>query len=291
MRQSVLWMFRWTVRMSVISALLTLLSGCASLPGGRTISVGEREVEYRLTPRTQGPVVILENGLGGTFDWWAKVVPQLEAQTQARLLTYNRAGYGRSSMGYNDDLRDGEHIVQELHDLLHTLQLQPPYVLVGHSLGGLYMQWFARRYPNEVHALVLVDSTHPAQMQAEGAPERWPTWLRWTFNAITNTTAKAELQTINATGDSLLQMPTYTGPVEVLSALQPMQDHSTPFTAYANKLRADMVKLYPNARQVWVNSGHVIPLEAPEAIVSAVMRVMPAQTPHALAKIESKPAP
>jgi pimeloyl-ACP methyl ester carboxylesterase len=137
------------------------------------------------------------------------------------------------------------------------------------------MQWFARRYPQEVQALVLVDSTHPGQMQGQGAPENWPTWARVALSAFTNETAKAEFKAIDATGQSVLSMPSYTsGPVEVLSAMRPMQDRSTPMAEHANQLRSDLVNLYPGARQVWVDSGHAIPLEAPEAVVSAVRRVL-----------------
>jgi len=267
-------MFNKTYRQALCAMLLilpiALLSGCTSLPGATLEAVGQRQTEHRLT-RQGTPVVVFENGLGATLDWWAKVVPALEADTT--VLAYNRAGYGRSSTV--DTTRDGQHVVQELRDLLRERGLQPPYVLVGHSLGGLYMQWFARRYPQEVRALVLVDSTHPAQMQGQGAPENWPSWVRVAFNAFTNDTAKDEFKAIDATGQSVLSMPSYTsGPVEVLSALGPMQVHSNPMAEHGNHLRSSLVNLYPGARQVWVDSGHAMPLEAPEAVVSAIRRVL-----------------
>jgi len=275
-------MFNKTFRFALCAVSLifpmALLSGCASLPGATLETVGQRQIEHRLT-RQGTPVVIFDNGLGGTLDGWAKVVPELEADTT--VLAYNRSGYGRSSPV--DTPRDGQHVVQELRELLRDRGLSPPYVLVGHSLGGLYMQWFARRYPQEVQALVLVDSTHPAQMQGQGDPEHWPAWFRLAFGAFTNDTAKAEFKAIDATGQSVLSMPSYTsGPVEVLSALRPMQVRSSPMSEHANQLRSDLVNLYPGARQVWVDSGHVMPREAPEAVVEAIRRVLAnkQQTPH-----------
>lgn len=257
--------------------LMALLSACTSLPGATLEAVGQRQIEHRLT-RQGTPVVVFENGLGATLDWWAKVVPALEADTT--VLVYNRPGYGRSSPV--DSTRDGEHVVKELRELLRERGLPPPYVLVGHSLGGLYMQWFARHHPQEVQALVLVDSTHPAQMQGQGAPENWPSWVRVAFNAFTNDTAKAEFKAIDATGQSVLSMPSYTiGPVEVLSALHPMQARSTPMSEHANQLRSDLVNLYPGARQVWVDSGHAMPLESPESVVAAIRRVLK-RTPQPL---------
>ena len=270
-------MFNKTSRAALRSLCLVIfmasLAGCAYLPGARLDSVGERQTEYRLT-RQGTPVVVFDNGLGGTMDWWAKVVPELEADTT--VLAYNRSGYGRSSPV--DTPRDGQHVVQELRELLRDRGLSPPYVLVGHSLGGLYMQWFARRYPQEVQALVLVDSTHPAQMRGQGAPEKWPTWVRVALHAFTNDAAKAEFLSIDATGQSILSMPSYTsGLVEVLSALRPMQERSNPMSEHANHLRSDLVNLYPGARQVWVDSGHAMPLEAPEAVVAAIRRVLKQQ--------------
>ncbi|HOE42321.1 MAG TPA: alpha/beta fold hydrolase [Rhodoferax sp.] len=267
-------MFNTTRRLALRALLLilpiALLSACSSLPGATVEAVGQRQIEHRLT-RQGTPVVVFENGLGATLDWWAKVVPALEADTT--VLAYNRAGYGRSSPV--DTTRDGQNVVRELRELLQERGLQPPYVLVGHSLGGLYMQWFARRYPLEVQALVLVDSTHPAQMQGQGAPENWPAWVRLAFNAMTNNTAKDELKAIDATGQSVLGMPSYTvGPVEVLSALAPMQDRSNPMSEHGKQLRSSLVNLYPGGRQVWVDSGHAMPLEAPEAVVSAIRRVL-----------------
>lgn len=73
---------------------LALLSACTTLPGATVETIGQRQIEHRLT-RQGTPVVVFDNGLGGTLDWWAKVVPALEADTT--VLAYNRPGYGRSS--------------------------------------------------------------------------------------------------------------------------------------------------------------------------------------------------
>jgi pimeloyl-ACP methyl ester carboxylesterase len=105
-----------------------------------------------------GPVtVIFESGLGDAGDVWSAVQPSV-AQDCARTVTYSRRGYGDAAAAAGP--RDAERIVAELRDRLAEAGMSPPYVLVGHSLGGLYMQYFARRYPLEVAGLVLVDSTH-----------------------------------------------------------------------------------------------------------------------------------
>jgi pimeloyl-ACP methyl ester carboxylesterase len=77
---------------------------------------------------------------------------------QARAFTYSRPGYGQSEP--SPEPRDAAHIVEELRALLAARGLAPPYVLVGHSFGGAYMELFAKAYPEEVAGVVLVDPRH-----------------------------------------------------------------------------------------------------------------------------------
>jgi len=136
--------------------MVMLLPGCASLPNSTLQKIGDRNVEFALTRHDTSPVVF-ENGLGGRMEWWNKVLPEIANDTTT--FAYNRPGYGNSDPVATP--RDGLHIVDELRALLRDNGIKPPYILIGHSLGGLYMQLYARRYPDEVSALILVDSTHP----------------------------------------------------------------------------------------------------------------------------------
>ncbi len=138
--------------------LVALLTSCASLPNSTTEKINNRHSEFALTQHNTVPVVF-ENGLGGRMEWWKKVMPEISKDTTT--FAYNRPGYGNSDPVSTP--RDGLHVIDELRMLLRSKGLNPPYILVGHSLGGLYMQLFSRRYPDEVRALILVDSTHPKQ--------------------------------------------------------------------------------------------------------------------------------
>ncbi len=154
------------------------------------------------------------------------------------------------------------------------LFLREPYVLVGHSFGGLYMQLFARRYPEEVAGLVLVDATHPNHFKGKGAIDNWPAWSRTAFRWYLSSTANKELDLINTTGDEVLALPSFTGKaVIVLSASRPMKKRSA-IADDANKKRKDLVNLYPGAKQVWVDSGHNIPKEKPESVIKAIREVL-----------------
>ncbi|MGB2679762.1 MAG: hypothetical protein WBE39_00415 [Candidatus Competibacter sp.] len=82
------------------------------------------------------------------------------------------------------------------------------------------------------------------------------------------------LAAIEVTGENVLSLPPFTGkPVIVLSVLEPM-DATSELARDANEKRKDIARLYPGSKQVWVDSGHAIPLEKPEAILFAIRAVL-----------------
>jgi pimeloyl-ACP methyl ester carboxylesterase len=151
--------------------LLPLLAftACGPTMEAQTVQVGSRNVSYARAG--MGPVtVVFENGLHDSFNIWAKVFPAVSEVTQ--VFAYNRAGYPGSDAA--DPARDTTHIVAELHDTLQAVGLQPPYVMVGHSIGGLYAEGFTRLHPDEVAAWVSVEG-RPAdfleQCMAQGVTD------------------------------------------------------------------------------------------------------------------------
>jgi pimeloyl-ACP methyl ester carboxylesterase len=109
--------------------------------------------------------VLLDPGLG---DWSLNLRPlQEELAGTTRVCTYDRAGYGWSEPGPGP--RTGERIVRELEALLEAAEEPGPYVLAGHSFGGLTMLMFAEAHPEKVTGVVLIDSSHPRRDQAVAA--------------------------------------------------------------------------------------------------------------------------
>jgi pimeloyl-ACP methyl ester carboxylesterase len=100
---------------------------------------------------TGSPVVVMDNGLGVDWSYWYAVYSQLPPTI--RVCMYDRSANAHTS----------QKIVEDLHSLLTGARLEAPYVLVGHSLGGVNMILFASRYPEEVAGVVLEDSSHPDQ--------------------------------------------------------------------------------------------------------------------------------
>jgi len=125
-------------------------------PPGQLVDVGG----FRLHVKCDGagtPTVVFDAALGGSSISWAWVQPEIARSN--RTCIYDRAGYGWSDPGPFP--RTAGRMVDELHTLLERSGVGPPYVLVGHSFGGLVMRIFAARYRSDVVGLVLVDPAHP----------------------------------------------------------------------------------------------------------------------------------
>ena len=105
------------------------------------------------------PTVLMEAGMSGWSTDWILVQPEIAKKT--RVCTYDRAGYGWSEEGPQP--RDSRQVATELHTLLIEAGIDGEIILVGHSLGGLFVQYYARTYSEQVAGIVLVDSVHPEQ--------------------------------------------------------------------------------------------------------------------------------
>ena len=150
-----------------VSVLMFCAVTAAAEPAapGALIDVGG----YRLHIVCEGygtPTVVMDAGLGGNALEWRDV--QNEVRKFTRVCTYDRAGYGWSDLGPTP--RTSSQIVNELYLLLETLDYEKPFLLVGHSYGGYNVQLFTRRYPFLVSGMVLVDSSHPGQIERFSAP-------------------------------------------------------------------------------------------------------------------------
>lgn len=127
-------------------------------PSGQWVDVGGHRLHIVCVGAGR-PTVVLEAGMSGWSVDWSLVQPALARHT--RTCAYDRAGYGWSDEAQAS--RSSAQVADELHALLVGAHIDEPIVLVGHSLGGLFAQMFARRYPRSVAGLVLVDSVHRAQ--------------------------------------------------------------------------------------------------------------------------------
>jgi pimeloyl-ACP methyl ester carboxylesterase len=160
--KALLWLVVALVVLAVIGAIYQAIATerdeRAYPPPGHLVNVGGYSLHINCVGEGS-PTVILESALGAMSAHWVRV-QQVVAET-TRVCAYDRAGMGWSEPG--PEPRDARQISSELHTLLKDADTEGPYVLVGHSYGGLYARMYAARYPNEVAGVVLVDSSHPEQ--------------------------------------------------------------------------------------------------------------------------------
>ncbi|NMO96606.1 alpha/beta fold hydrolase [Paenibacillus lemnae] len=139
-------------------------------PSGKLVSIGDTQLHAVVSgePKPHTPTVILESGMGGCSLDWSLVQPELSKHTQ--VLSYDRAGFGWSTTPMEKPTC--RQYVEDLRLLLSELRLKPPYILVGHSYGGMMMKLFASLYPEEVTGLMLVDAVHEDRYDAEKMDHR-----------------------------------------------------------------------------------------------------------------------
>jgi len=262
--------------------LLAVLVECGI---GASLPAAEQPLMYRFRQEgSGGPVVVFENGLGAGLATWNAV--QDEASRFTETFSYNRAGYDGSPAG--SGTRDAATVVGELRALLAERGLSPPYVLVGHSLGGLFMQYYARNFPDEVAGLVLVDSSHWDQLNRmrRAFPEVAARAIeeRNRSSGITG----MESDAFDMTGREVSSSPPLRPmPFIVLSAGRQPEATAPPSTGsnvrtrrgitvgFWLELQRELAGQLPEARHTIVRrSGHFIQLEQPQYVWAAVRDIV-----------------
>lgn len=241
---------------------------------------GERAPQVRMRIEGSGPrTVIFESGLGDTLDVWARVQPRVAAGC-ARTVSYDRAGYSGSDPA--ESARDAVNIVAELRAALARRRIRPPYVLVGHSLGGLYMQYFARNYPREVAGLVLVDSSYwdqrlplvPSTAAAAAPGDPPPRGSRMVV-VFMPWIMRREIMGSAAAGAEVHASPPAVGlPTVVLSSTRRLQGETPAAQAREVRLQDDLTREFPGAQHIRVQrSGHYIQRDRPDVVIAQVRKL------------------
>ena len=212
---------------------------------------------------TSGPTVVFEAGLGNDSNTWKFVARPVA--TFARVVLYDRAGLGQSlPMTRKNTAVTADDVAANLHALLATAGIRPPYILVGHSLGGLYVQMFARKYPKEVAGVVLLDSS------STDAPSELKTRAR----LEPGTAAYLEEEGISESNRQITNGGPFPDvPLTVIAAT----DHGPFFKEWEPilmRLQQQLATLCPQATFIVAQgSGHDVQADRPETVIDAVRRM------------------
>ena len=216
----------------------------------------------------EGPTtIVLVAGLGDTQDVWADVQPLIAANC-ARTFAYTRAGYEGSAPANGP--RDAASAVAELRAELQRREIPPPYVLVGHSLGGLYMQYFAREFANEVSGLLLVDSTHWNEQLPStlGATSAYQPQMMFLYISLI---MRRELADSALAGEQVHASPPAGDlPTIVLSRTGSLRGETPDSRLQAARLQREIAADFPAAVHVRVEgSGHYIQRDRPDVVINS----------------------
>ncbi|HUS09861.1 MAG TPA: alpha/beta fold hydrolase [Pyrinomonadaceae bacterium] len=224
------------------------------------------------------PVVVMDAGMGNSSESWLGIQPKIAEF--ARVCIYDRAGLGNSDPSLHTQTIT--QIVLDLHNLLSRAGVSGPLVVVGHSLGGINVREYARRYPKAVVGMVLVDSAHedqfarmdaliPEEIKKQFPPEAFEVTSPEKIDFKENSDRKARLAKWHANI-----------PLIVLTAANAQPGGEGPLAYLAPKfeeirqeLQQDLVHRSAKGKQiVATRSGHFIHHDYPELVISAVREVI-----------------
>ncbi len=234
------------------------------IPAAGRADVGGYELAYEC--RGEGePTVILEAGLGaaGTEEFFG-FLDQMSGTS--RVCTYDRAGTGVS-----DERPAGEHVTaalmaEELHRLLDAIEVPVPFVLVGHSYGGMPVRAFEGTYPSDVAGMVLIDVSSEPEVPVYERLDAGP-WIDGTDRIDIHATVRE----LRAAGD-LADMP-----LIVVTAGIIEDEWLSTVPRLAARAQARLAGLSSNAIQVVArDSGHFVHREAPDVVLAAIETVVSA---------------
>lgn len=226
---------------------------------------------------TGSPTVILEAGWGDDGSTWSLIQPEISRYT--RICSYDRVGLGLSDPGpesitYNQ-------AVMDLHTLLKEANIESPYILVGHSLGGMYMLLYTHRFPAEVYGLVLVDSSHPDSFELNLAamPPESPSdsesvkfYREWFSTFTKDPSMRSEYLEAGSLGD--LPLIVLTAPNKTRADDVP-KDLNDKFNQIWLDLHKKLALLSSNSTHIIIHdSDHFIHHDRPEAVIDAILTMI-----------------
>lgn len=228
------------------------------------LDIGGIELYYELLGKQHGgPTLVFDSGYGVTLDNWNPIKDEISSFS--KMFIYDRAGIGKSDI--DNRPRHSRQSVENLRILLVKAGIQPPYVLVGHSFGGLNIRLFASTYPEEVSGVVLLDSTHEDQNKilpslfSKEVQEAY--YNQFTLEGSLNEVEESLEQV--RTSKSFGSIPL----IVVTGGLQPF--HTEESMAAWIRFQRELANLSTNKRHIIVeDAGHAIHIDRPQVVIDVI---------------------
>ena len=260
---------------SLLVVATALLAACSSKVPARVQVIDGRQIEIATAGSGGAATVVFEAGLGADWTPWDEVAS--EVAHHARIFAYSRPGYGAS--GPATTPRDPKTIVEELRGLLASQGYAPPYLLVGHSNGGAYMELFAKSHADEVMGVVLVDPRHrdflatceAAKLDLCGIPE--------STLATQGPSVIAEYRAFTMASEEIRVAGGFGAyPVRVLTASN-ISGSAARQTLWRS-MHASLAAEATDGEQIFVQgAGHYVQVDRPDDVVRAVLALLPPTSP------------
>ncbi len=222
---------------------------------------------YGLLMGERGPIVILDAGLGESSACWANIQP--EVSTFARVLSYDRAGMGKSESASTP--RACKEMVADLRHLLSAANLQPPYILVAHSWSGINARYFANQYPDEIAGMVLIDAVHEdkyeqfAKVLTEGQTARMWAAVKDPAKNDERIDRIASIEQVHA------DQRVHNFPLIILTRAT----DDDPLNQIETSLQSEFLKISTNSKQyISKSDDHFLNNTDPELIISAIREIV-----------------
>ncbi len=238
------------------------------------LNIGDRQLFYTSTG-SGIPTVIFEAGLGDTSEIWVKVQPVIAEHTQT--FSYDRAGLGQSDPAPKP--RTSQDTVDDLKLLLTGAHISPPYILVGHSFGGMIVRLFASQHPEDVVGMVLVDATHEdrtSEFEKVLSEELIVRNRAYLVDPSRNSETLDRIKSDEQARNARMQ---FDFPLVVLSRGLPDEASdvwpSADLQRVEQDLQRELLKLSPNSSLVIAEkSGHFIQRDQSELVIEAIRKLM-----------------
>ena len=222
--------------------------------------IDNKSIKYAQV-NNETPTVVFVNGYGVGLRYWDEVF--LEIAKTNTVFAYNRD----DGKILNENIMPSK-IVEDMRQLLLKRGLKAPYVLVGHSLGGLFVQYYAKKYPDEIAGVILVDSSgfkdfKDKSLIAKKLQKRYEKIVAYTDNCA------KEIEPL----DMFSNIPM----ISLFATQEVFIKHNPEWIAWieARKEEAkEYYKTYPSCKLQWVDSGHMMMYEKPEVVSTAIKEVL-----------------